>query len=370
MRLFYFSGATIPSQSAQSVHVMKMCQALGKAGHDVTLFARGESSLDIEFIYQKYDVSNCFDLSLSKSIQIPFVGGVVRLLHIWKTVRRLSKADVYYGRDPIALALLGGDSGKIIYEAHQMAYLPTHKFVTKHLQRRSNFGGFVTISEALKNDFLSEYPNLKSEQVLVAHDGADLVDLSMVSIPELKGRQDAFKVGYAGSLHAGKGAELILKIAQLLPDVDFHILGGSSEQISNLSDGCGDNVYFYGHLPHVEIKNYLSSFDVLLAPYQKKARIKTGQNIARWISPMKLFEYMAFSKPILCSDLPVLREILEDGSSALMLPPDQPEAWSKGIEELVEDNLRSTALGEAAFSVLKNNYSWDERARRVIEFCS
>jgi glycosyltransferase involved in cell wall biosynthesis len=85
---------------------------------------------------------------------------------------------------------------------------------------------------------------------------------------------------------------------------------------------------------------------------------------------MKLFEYMAFSKPILCSDLPVLREILEDGSSALMLPSDQPEVWAKAIEELAEDNQRSTALGEAALRVLKSNYSWDERARRVIEFCS
>ena len=176
MRIFYFSGATIPSQSAQSVHLMKMCQALGKAGHDVTLFARGNSSEDIDSLYQQYGVTDCFKMSLSKDIRLPLIGGIVRLFHIFKTVRRLPKADVYYGRDPIALSLFSDKSGKVVYEAHQMAYLPTHKYVTKYLQKCVHFGGFVVISKALKEDFLSAYPALDENKILVVHDGADLPD--------------------------------------------------------------------------------------------------------------------------------------------------------------------------------------------------
>ena len=53
MKIFYMSGTRLPSQDSHPIHVMKMAQAFGKAGHDVTLFAQGSgaASEDLFEIY-------------------------------------------------------------------------------------------------------------------------------------------------------------------------------------------------------------------------------------------------------------------------------------------------------------------------------
>lgn len=370
MKIYYYSGATLPSDAAKSVHVMKMCQALGRSGHDVTLFARGAGS-EIKAIYDYYGVTDCFKIEPSPDIRIPLIGGAVRLFNIWRRKRALGGADIYYGRDPIALALFSDANGRISYEAHQMAYLLTHRFVTRFLQKLGHFTGFVCISEALKRDFLSEYGDLAPEKVLVAHDGADIAVKIDVS-GALLGRDHVFKAGYAGSLHGGKGAEIIMNAAQAAKDIDFHVFGGKPEQILALKEAYPSvqNVYFYGHRPHSELSGYLAQMDVLLAPYQREARIKTGQDIARWISPMKLFEYMAVEKPIMCSDLAVIKEILRDGENAVLLSPDDVQAWVSALYKMRDDPMFGRALSAQAHDDLVRSYSWDVRARNVAEFCS
>ena len=79
MRIYYFSGASFPSPESRSVHVMKMCEAFGKAGHDVTLFAMGNPRLDHDKIFKSYDVSGSFKLSLSHDVNIPVLSGYKRI---------------------------------------------------------------------------------------------------------------------------------------------------------------------------------------------------------------------------------------------------------------------------------------------------
>ena len=51
-----------------------------------------------------------------------------------------------------------------------------------------------------------------------------------------------------------------------------------------------------------------------------------GTNLADWISPLKMFEYMAQGKAIVASDLPMLREVLRNGENALLCDSDDPAA--------------------------------------------
>ena len=80
---------------------------------------------------------------------------------------------------------------------------------------------------------------------------------------------------------------------------------------------------------------------------------------------MKLFEYMASGRPILCSDLPVLKEVLEQ-DIAIFLPPDDFRAWVAAIQDLSDDARRRAELGRAA-SMNANRYSWESRAQRILE---
>jgi len=81
---------------------------------------------------------------------------------------------------------------------------------------------------------------------------------------------------------------------------------------------------------------------------------------------MKMFEYMAAGLPIVSSDLPVLREVLENGRNALLVSPDDLDAWAKAISLLAANAGLRRRLGEAARADLIEYYTWETRARSVL----
>lgn len=341
MRIYYYSGSTLPSHSANSVHVMKMCEAWGRAGHDVTLFAKGSSGAEV---YRFYGVYNCFKIKAAPFVRVPVLGGIMRL--VYYALHSREKPDLAYGRDAVALQFLRGK--RTAFEAHQL------------LKRIFNFRKIVVISKVLREDMRVVY---SKADYFVAPDGANIAgDVGSVSL------QGDFKIGYAGSLHPGKGLETIISLARVLPQESFHVFGDGAAQIEKAEKL--SNVFYHGHIAHKDIPSYLAGCDVLIAPYGAEARIRSGKDIARWISPMKIFEYMAARKAMICSDLPVIREVLKDQENALLVAPGDVEAWKAAIRNLKNDLELREAIAGRAYEDLKNNYTWDQRAARILAFCS
>ncbi|WP_192889793.1 glycosyltransferase family protein [Vibrio bathopelagicus] len=106
----------------------------------------------------------------------------------------------------------------------------------------------VAISDALKND-MSDLMNIDKNKILVAHDGADLVDIENVCDVELLGSSN-FNLGYVGSLLEGKGVDLICEAAKSLPNMGFHIVGGEGELLHEYKHKYEHipNLYFYGYV--------------------------------------------------------------------------------------------------------------------------
>lgn len=368
MKIFYFSGATLPSDSAQSVHVMKMCAALAQnAKHNaVTLFAKGAPGSDDESIFRYYDVEPGFSLVVPAASKIPVLSGVLRLSGHRLALKETGMPDIAYGRDPMALSLLIPENIMVIYEAHQMPRSFLEKWAVKSLLERRRLAALVVISNGLKADFIRNFPKLKQSKIIVAPDGADIL-VKNPATHELAGRADALKVGYTGSLHEGKGMEIIALLAKGAKDFDFHVVGGSTQQVEIWRKDAPSNLFTYGHVPHGELGAYLAAFDILIAPYRARTTIKTGVDISKWISPMKIFEYMAANKPIMASDLPVVREILTDGENALLLSPSEPKAWIAALERLKDENLRNS-LAARAHKDLQEKYTWSRRVIAILKF--
>ncbi len=364
MKIYYFSGTKLPSQDPQSIHVMKMAQALVKVGHDVTLFGRSVAPVASEDLFRSYDTDPCFSIKLSSTVLPPALSA----RHLVKT----DMADLAFGHDFFALTKAARDGVPVVYEAHDFPKSRLNRHLLGKLLKHENLKAIITVSDILKQEFLNCYPSLKPEQIFVAHDGADLInylDRPAKHLETLKGRMDAFNIGYAGSLHPGKGLALISRIARIRPEYDFHILGGTQKEVQRLqTENDMKNIHFYGHRDHVEVPSYLKAFDICIAPYQHRALIKTGRNTSRWISPMKLFEYMAAGKPILCSNLPIIREIVTHDYNAILLPASDEEEWADTIDELKEDAEIGEALGRNAYESLKDNYTWDQRAEAIMRF--
>ena len=102
----------------------------------------------------------------------------------------------------------------------------------------------------------------------------------------------------------------------------------------------------------------LRQASVLVLPNQASA-IST-----RFTSPLKLFEYMAAGRAIVASDLPSIREVLNDRVNALLVTPGDAHALAEAIRSLLSDRGLARRLAEAAAKAAPQ-YGWDRRAERL-----
>lgn len=361
MKILYLSDAIIPSQAANSVHVVKMCEAFGSLGHEVILVGiKGSSDHDV---HSYYGVSPNFRV---------LCNGFPRLYGFlfWHAVYSLYwflkfKPDFVFGRSFFSVWLVSGFSRNISFESHDPFHsLPFHfKIAYKRIVNAKSFKRLVVISEALKKIVLQEI-NLDQNKVLALHDGATLH--SNDTAIELPGRKDNLRVGYVGSINKGRGIELLISAAFRLPDVDFYIVGGTKEdartKLTILDFPL--NMFFCGFVAPSDTQCYMRACDVLVAPYQPNTQIRSGKNTSGYMSPLKIFEYMAVSKAILSSDLPVLREVLDEDCAVLVDPTDV-DKWVEALERLRSTELRDK-LASQAFDKFEKHYTWKSRAQDIL----
>jgi glycosyltransferase involved in cell wall biosynthesis len=160
------------------------------------------------------------------------------------------------------------------------------------------------------------------------------------------------KIVYLGRISRDRGLDILTHIAQ-----------------SNLGEvllvgDCDDPVPEHPALqlrpsvPHREVAKLYGESDLVVLPYQSDLSHADG------ISPMKLFEAMAAGRPIIASDIPPLREILQSGRNALLADPNDPESWLYALRELIDNPSLASKLAKQAREDA-NAYSWPNRAAGI-----
>jgi glycosyltransferase involved in cell wall biosynthesis len=363
VKILYLSGFILPSRAAHGVHVMKMCQALAKNGHEVTLFAWGHRQPGTRDIHDYYGVRNIFSVKLLPVARVR--GGT--LFSLPRLYRELSAYDpknvLVYARSIYGASLAAHLGFPIIYEAHCPPPHALIHWLEKRLLRGKNLRKLVVISESLRHICLSTYGPIR--HIEVCHDAADIPAVADGADYSWPGRADRLQVGYTGHLSRGRGIEIILECARRLPEYDFHIAGGRERDIQHWKRLGGANVHFHGFVQPSLVPLVLSRCDVLLMPARKGLRV-VGRNIdiSGWMSPMKLFEYMASRRAIIASDLPVLREILNEGNS-ILVAPDNLDGWVSALQKCEDPEYRDRLAG-AAYEGFLANYTWEKRAARAL----
>ena len=153
--------------------------------------------------------------------------------------------------------------------------------------------------------------------------------------------------------------------------MDFHIIGGRKEdlvKIGLVDTGSLENLFFHGFVSPKEAALARKRCDVLLAPYQENVTLKSGKNTAKYMSPLKVFEYMEAGKAIIASDLPVLREVLIEDYNSLLCSPENLDQWVNKLNLLVSDEAIRCVLGENAQNDISQKYSWNKRAGNILMF--
>ena len=374
MKILYLSTSYIPSRRASSMQVMKMCQALTQQGHQVTLVTKAcppRQEAGVEDDYGFHAVEPIFSI---KKLPRPVWrgGGLVYIWYIWWTLRaQQDKFDLVYSRDLAGAQLATCFNYPVLYEVHGVPQGRLSRYLLQILVNTPTFRRLVVISKGLKQD-LSNLDLLPTrDKIIIAHDGSELFDVND-SDPMDRSVFDSnrcLNLGYVGHLYPGKGMDVIVELAKRFQEHTFHIIGGREKDLSVWKrKTLSNNLSFHGFVNPSKISSYYRRLDLLLLPPQRHVYGASGRDdISRWMSPMKMFEYMATGKPIVSSDLPVLREVLEHERNALLVPPDDVDAWEAAIKRLAADKHLGHQLGQTAQQDLLDHYTWKARAKKVLD---
>lgn len=367
MNICYVTGAQYPSPAANCVQVMKMCSAFSGEGHDVTLFAGSKPGVQLTDVSGNYGVKNKFEIVLAPRKSVRILGAILYSLSQYRNiVDNKNTYDLIYSRDQNTLLLLTRLGVPVIYEAHDdpkgsKAVIEGMIFKSKAFKR------LVVITSALKELYLSKFSSLTPESIIVAHDGADSFVINEGGDVQNIKKNGVISIGYTGHLYKGKGVEVIVELASQMSDVDFHIVGGNPSDVTEWKNLYNyPNLTYHGHVENKLVNGYLKQFDILLLPAQKKVEASGGGDIAKYMSPLKLFEYMSSGKPIVSSNLPVLREVLTPETDALLVVPDNVAEWEAAIKRLINDPELGVALAGNALQKFELEYTWGRRAYNIL----
>jgi len=358
MKLIYCTSITLPkNKQANKIQIFAMVgQLSSKLGKDFYLGVKNINK-DINMQY--------VELHTAKSYFLAF-----------KYLRFIieKKINYIYCREPrllLGIILLNKVlfhlKFTVIYEVHTLDESGLlSKLIEKQLSRSADYIIFIT--ENLQRVYCRKFQR-DLGKTIVSPDG---VDLSVFNIPvsqeEAKKKlglpADKKIVLYTGHLYKWKGVDTLIKASPLLNrEASVYIVGGTQEDIAAYQKEFSDfnKVIFAGHKSHQEIPFWLKAADVLVLPNSGQEKISS-----LYTSPLKMFEYMASQRPIVASDLPSLREILNE-KNCLFCQPDDPESLASNLKKVLADKELAGQISKQAFEDV-NNYTWEKRVGRILDF--
>lgn len=372
LRIAYVGSPELFLRGASPIHVMKMCQAMANLGINVDLIIQSyDKNINI---FECYGVKPNFKLTTTipstNSSARHFIHGIYSTFYTWF---KKDNYDLIMTRNLIC-TYLSTKYFKIptIYDAHHPLVNRMATFWFNSFKNSKYLIRFSTNSQGLGDTYARL--GLPMDKLVVAHNGVDLE--SFENLPtKLESREllslTAQKkiVCYIGNIYSGRGIELLIDAAKRLKDILFLIVGGLDVDIEHYriiaEKKKAENFKLVGFVPHNRVPLYLSSADVLVLPYTSKVTIQDGTHAANFTSPIKLFEYMASSRPIVATELPTVKEILEDSINAFLVKPDSVESLVDGIKRVLEDTTLAERISlQASLDVKK--YTWEERVKKIL----
>ncbi len=385
LRILYFADIRFPLERANGIQTAETCHALARRGHDIRLVVRPDTASEPRDPWDFYGLPRHERLAL---VRVRTAGNqaVRRAIYLSRAVTLVLNArpGVVFTRDlgvaSLLLRLPASRRPPLVHESHGLAPVVSQELPAllsnrsiaastaklgrlMRRERRVWMGadGYVTITRALACDLAAAFGHrMRPAEVIpdgVRIDGRRSFDLPVPG--------PAPVVCYAGHLYPWKGVDVLLEALAMLPFAHGLIVGGlegepdlarTKEKAREL--GIDGRVEFTGAVQPREVRRFLERASVLVLPNRPNA-IST-----RYTSPLKLFEYLEVGRPIVASDLPALREVLEDGRNAVLAPAGDAQALAGAIGRILEDRDLAERIARQAFEDA-SAFSWDRRAERL-----
>lgn len=318
---------------------------------------------------------------------------------IWLMVRSrgLQKRVILYGREieylhqllPIAHAInipvvfeshgitsdIIGDGSSCIGKKTVANSSAREKLARQEKKFFSNVDFIIATTYNLQSVFINRF-GINENKLAVIPNGVSSKELLKVGQTKLcrddasRGNQPSFKVVYTGNSFTPKyGLEqLIQAMTYLGQDYELIFVGGRSPE--NVEWLCNEakrlnvleKVRFVGHVDSTEVVKWQQYADLLVLCFRQG-----DVEIDNYMSPIKMFEYMASGKPILAPDLTMLREIIQHNVNAWLHEPNNPKSLAIAIQHLRANPDLAQRLASRAKKDVEEHYTWERRAEKVLD---
>lgn len=234
----------------------------------------------------------------------------------------------------------------------------------------------IVVLASGSRDYLVKH-GVPSERIVYIPNGVHLKNFALSSgdatvgstVPKLKDKFGfhRFTVIYTGAHGPANALETVLRAANLLRsrrEIEFVLVGdGPSKDVlveeaarSNL-----DNVRFIDPVPKAEIPELLAASDAALIT------LRAANAFSYAVSPNKLFDYMAVSRPIICAVPGDMARLVTDNGIGIAVEPENPAALARAVEQIfgLSDEERA-AMGRRGRELVEREFSRERLAERLV----
>lgn len=371
-KLTYIANVRLPTEKAHGIQIMNMCLSFSKAGYEVELVVPTRHTEVKGDPFGYYSIPRDFRITRIWSIDTVTKGKwgfILQTATFLLSLIRLaiSRNNLFYTRDESAAWLLNLLGRKVTWESH---------WGKNNFFARSLIGKIpiVVITGKLKEFYLDM--GQPEDKILVAHDAVNLDIFNDLPAREVLRQElglplDKTIISYVGKYKTGsqsKGIDMIIEPFIMAGNPDFYLLvvGPEKDEAASLEKllinkgASPESFRIASHVPHRQAIRYMKASDVLIMLYPN---IKM---FSHFMSPLKLFEYMATGNVILTSDIESVREVLGD-DTAYFFKADDPGDIAITMEKITREPAQAREKALKAHNKVKG-YSWDQRAENIIKF--
>jgi glycogen(starch) synthase len=172
-------------------------------------------------------------------------------------------------------------------------------------------------------------------------------------------------VGFIGSFYDYEGLDDLIAAVPMLvatrPDAALLLVGGGpmeaalKQQVA--ASPVADRIVFAGRVPHDQVERYYSLIDVLAYP-------RKAMRLTELVTPLKPLEAMAQRRLVAASDVGGHRELIRDGVTGTLFPPDDPQAMASALAAMFADRGGWEARRDAGRTFVERERNWSSNISR------
>ncbi|NJP04877.1 MAG: glycosyltransferase family 4 protein [Chloroflexaceae bacterium] len=381
MRILYLaSGIPVPGSLGGSTHAHQVARGLALRGHTVHLVATSQQprlhlAPLVRPVSQRLDGFHLHHLDLPRAVSLLTVWPVVRLLQaiqpdvVMERYYNFAGAGIWAAHRAAVPSLLEVNAlivdPPVIFKRRLDDALgqPMRRWAVQQCHWASH------LITPLQSTIPPDVPRSKITELPW---GADVTAFARPEPIEhtTQNTDNPPIVIFAGSFRAWHGARDLVHAALLLLhqgySCRFVFLGDGPErdQAQRLAAPRADAFHFTGMLPYTEVPAWLHRASIGVAPFRTAAHPALGAAGFFW-SPLKVFEYMAASLPVVTADLPPLNTIIRDGQEGTLFHEGDHRNLATAIARLLENPVAAMQMGQQARERVVAHYSWQRHCAEL-----